>query len=98
MCTIATAGPCTYVPTNFNKPFFIFLQMSRKYERKTDRESWDEEKMALAIEDVKSKSMDSLKSAETFSVAKTTLKKMMKIIRTNVPRGQEIVRVQDDCV
>ena len=36
----------TYVPTNFNKPFFIFLQMPCKYERKTDRESWDEEKMA----------------------------------------------------
>ena len=52
--------------------------MPRKYERKTDRESWDEEKMALAIKAVKSKYMDSLKSATAFSVAKTTLKNMVK--------------------
>ena len=33
--------------------------------------------MALAIEAAKSKSMDSLKSATAFRVAKTTLKKMV---------------------
>ena len=55
--------------------------------------------MALATEAVKSKSMDSLTSATAFSVAKTALKKMVKKKnRTNVPRGQEVVRVQDDCV
>ena len=48
---------------------------------------------------MKSKFMYSLKSATAFSVAKTTLKKKgEKKIRTNVPRGQEVVRVQDDCV
>ena len=72
--------------------------MPHKHERKTDSESWDEEKMALDIEAVKSKSMDPLKSATAFSAAKTTLKKMVKKIRTNVPRGQEAVGVQDDCV
>ena len=53
----------TSVLTNFNKPFVIFLQMPRKYKRKTGRGSSDEEKMALAIEAVKSKLMDSLKPA-----------------------------------
>ena len=53
----------TSVPTNFNKPFFIFLQMPRKYKRKTDRGSWDEEKTKLAIGAVKSKLMDSMKPA-----------------------------------
>ena len=37
--------------------------MPRKYKRKTDRGSWDEEKMKLAIGAVKSKLMDSMKPA-----------------------------------
>ena len=42
--------------------------MPGKYERKDDRGSWDEEKMALVTEAVRSKSMDSLKSVTAFSV------------------------------
>ena len=37
--------------------------MPRKYKRKTDRGSWDEEKTKLAIGAVKSKLMDSMKPA-----------------------------------
>ena len=59
--------------------------MPRKYERKTDSGSWDEEKMALAIEAVRSKSIDSLKSVTAFSVPKTTLRQMGTKIRANVP-------------
>ena len=45
--------------------------MPRKYQRKTGRGSWDEEKIALAIEAVKSKLMDSFISATALSVPKT---------------------------
>ena len=43
--------------------------------------------MALATEAVKSKFMDSLTSATAFSVAKTTLKKMVKRIQNKCAEG-----------
>lgn len=66
--------------------FFItscFYQCLRslKYKRKTDRQSWDPDRMLRAIEAVVSGVMGTFKAAKDFGVPQTTLERRVKKVR-----------------
>ncbi|KAG5871936.1 hypothetical protein JTB14_022411 [Gonioctena quinquepunctata] len=68
------------------------VNMPRTYERKTNRQSWSQESMEGAIEEVLSVRMGYLKASKAFNVPQSTLEDRVKEARTNQLTSSQVAR------